>query len=57
MGTRQGMIVKAQTGIRYFFNGGFSLDVGYDLMFRRDAAYSLSGGTSSVMTFGFSKDF
>jgi hypothetical protein len=50
-------IVKAQAGIRYFFTERASLDFGYDLMYRRPTMFSLTGRTSSILTFGFSKVF
>ncbi len=55
--TERALILKAQAGIRYFLAAKLSLDIGYDLMFRRHTTYSLTGRTSSLMTFGFSKGF
>jgi hypothetical protein len=51
------LIVKPQVGIRYFLTGKVTFDLGYDLMFRRETTYSLTGKTSSILTFGFSKIF
>ena len=55
--TGRSLIVKPQVGVRYFLAGKISFDLGYDLMFRRETAYSLTGKTSSILTFGFSKLF
>jgi hypothetical protein len=57
LGTGRSPIVKAQGGVRYFFSGKLSLDIGYDLMWRRQSAMGFTGKTSSIVTFGFSKNF
>jgi hypothetical protein len=58
-GGGQSLIVKAEGGLRFMMTSKFAMDVTYNLMYRRKADYTpgLTGPTSSIVTFGFSRIF
>jgi hypothetical protein len=57
LGNEHSLIATGQGGLRFLLPGRFSLDVIYNLMYRRNDVRSFTGQTSSVVTFGFSRTF
>jgi hypothetical protein len=56
-GNQHSMIVRGEAGLRYMMNAKWGFDVTYNLMYRRHAEEGLTGRTTSVVTFGFSRVF
>ena len=56
-GTQHSLIVRGEVGVRFLMTSRFSLDVAYNLMYRRDDTMGFTGKTASVVTFGFSRRF
>lgn len=57
IGSQHSLIVRGEVGVRYLMTSKFSLDVAYNLMYRRNATVGFTGTTSSILTFGFSRTF
>ncbi len=57
VGSGRSLIVRGEVGVRFLMTSKFSLDVAYNLMYRRNATVGLTGTTSSIVTFGFSRTF
>lgn len=57
VGSERSLIAKGQAGVRCFMGRKFSLDIGYDLMYRRHREIGFTGRTTSILTFGFSRLF
>lgn len=57
IGSQRSLIVKGEAGLRCMMTRKFSLDVSYNLMYRKDAELGFTGTTSSILTFGFARIF
>ena len=56
-GGQNSLIARGEVGVRYMLTNKFGFDAAYNLMYRRDTDFGLTGSTSSILTFGFSHTF
>jgi len=55
--TGRSLLISGEAGVRYRMTRAFSFDVTYDLMYRRNGSFGLTGRTTSVLKFGFARIF